>query len=195
MATSCEAVDIFDPKNFRKPSDPRLVSTTADSVLPAIIEVRKPHASEFIRVRPDEGFRFTTSLLAMDSSTKRRSELYLLHPQFEIPPALSHFVHDYLLAQAITLERVPFLYWIKHSDTTWYDSAVEAMNVAQTKWVHVIAAADKQAYVVEPASDDLPDPTWPALTFRDFLERAFAARTVRDLQHPVVRKLLGKHGL
>jgi hypothetical protein len=186
--------DIFDPKNFRKPQDPRLAGDENDGLMvPSVIETRKPRAPEFVRVHKDSDYRSVIPLLAVESATKRREELYFLHPEFEVPPELLPFVHDYMVAFAITRERMPFLYTVRVSDTTWYDSALICMKIAQNQWVHIISQQDKQAYITQPSVDDLPEPSWPVVTFRDLIARAFATRVVKDINHPVVRKLRGAH--
>ncbi|MGB5832080.1 MAG: hypothetical protein WBG92_08825 [Thiohalocapsa sp.] len=48
------------------------------------------------------------------------------------------------------------------------------------------------AYEVFEASGDLPDPTWPELTFTEILKVAFKGRYITEIDHPVVRRLRGE---
>lgn len=41
------------------------------------------------------------------------------------------------------------------------------------------------------AQGDLSEPEWPAYSFEEVLEKAFAGRVIEDEHHPVVRGLLG----
>jgi hypothetical protein len=41
-------------------------------------------------------------------------------------------------------------------------------------------------------ADNLPDPDWPALSFRDLLRIAFKDQFIQTLDHPVLRQLRGE---
>jgi hypothetical protein len=47
------------------------------------------------------------------------------------------------------------------------------------------------AYDVFEAQAELPEPTWPELSFAKILEIAFRDFVIRDGDHPVLRKLRG----
>jgi len=41
------------------------------------------------------------------------------------------------------------------------------------------------------SSPGLPEPQWPEVTFQDLVKIAFKDHFIRDLDHPVVRRLRG----
>jgi hypothetical protein len=48
------------------------------------------------------------------------------------------------------------------------------------------------AYDVFPASADFADPAWPEVDFKQLVQVAFKDRFIRDMNHPVVRRLRGE---
>jgi hypothetical protein len=74
----------------------------------------------------------------------------------------------------------------------WSRTALEALDMAGTKWVRVVANMGLGGYDVYTASGDLPDPTWPDLPFKDLLRIAFKDRFITDRSHPVLRRLRGE---
>lgn len=188
-------INLFDPKNFRKPQDPRLLRGPEQPLLggfPVVIEARKPRKEEFVRVHSNPAYQAVLPLLVPGQPKKRREDnLYFLHPNLAIPSDLEHFVHDHLVAAAITSEGVPFLYTLKCSDTEWYDSGVEAMRQATDHWVHVIPHQAESRYVTVRAIAELGEPRFPDLPLSVYFERAFSKHVIDSLEHPVVRKLRG----
>jgi hypothetical protein len=61
-----------------------------------------------------------------------------------------------------------------------------------TRWVRVAANLHNGCYDVCEATAKLPEPTWPEEDLRAFLHIAFKDRYVRDLDHPVLRRLRGE---
>jgi hypothetical protein len=186
---------MFDPKNLRKPQDPRL-STSAlggkSNGFPLTLEARKPRSSEFVRVRNGEDYQIVTPLLLAEGSKRREdTSLYFLHPEFQIPSEVSHFVRDYQLAAAMTYEGAHFLFATKVNDTEWYDSMLEAMALARERWVHIIADKGLNRHVTEPAVAMLEEPEWPDVSFQEYLQRAFGHRVINSIDHPIMKKLRG----
>ena len=73
-----------------------------------------------------------------------------------------------------------------------YRSALEAADLAQSKWLRVAANMSLGAYEVYEAVSKLPEPEWPSVTFTEILKIAFRERFITDLNHPVVRRLRGE---
>jgi hypothetical protein len=74
----------------------------------------------------------------------------------------------------------------------WNASALMAAEEAMKKWVRVTANMWLGAYDVFTADANLPDPSWPDIDFEGLLKIAFKDRFIKDLDHPVIRRLRGK---
>jgi hypothetical protein len=183
--------DPFDPRNHKKPQDPRLNpgSDPAAHGLPANIEARKPKKPWFIRIHPDPAYRAVLPLYTDDDSKRREGNAYLFTPGLEIPPDLQDLVRDTLVAAAITSSGIPFLYTLNITDSTWYESGVEVFRLATDEWVRVTPADG--CYVPKPPIAKLGEPNFPDVPFRNWLERAFSKRLIKSLDDPLVKKLRG----
>ncbi|MFZ0635273.1 MAG: hypothetical protein WA755_00250 [Candidatus Acidiferrales bacterium] len=183
--------DPFDPRNFKRPQDPRLApgGNSTPAGLPNTIEARKPNKSWFFRIHPDSAYRAVLPLFVDDDSKNRSANSYLFAPDFEVPNDLDGLVRDTLVAAAITCSGTPFLYVLPVSDSTWYESGVEVIRAATEDWIRV--GSKDGGYVITPPVAKLEDPRFPDVPFRDWLERAFGKRLIRSLDDPVVKKLRG----
>jgi hypothetical protein len=74
----------------------------------------------------------------------------------------------------------------------WSRTALEAADLARRGWVRVTANLGLGAYDVFTATGTLPDPDWPALSFRELLRVAFRERFIDSPDHPVLRRLRGE---
>ena len=76
---------------------------------------------------------------------------------------------------------------------SWHSSALEAAKFARERWVRIyfksLAAGQ---YEVLTAKADFPNPEWPEHSMADYLRLAFKDHLISDLNHPVVRRLLGE---
>ena len=184
-------VDPFDPKNHRKPQDPRLNfgSDQPDLALPNTIEVRKPKKSWFIRIHPDPNYRAVLRVFTDDDAKRRENNSYLFAPGLEIPPDLGSLVRDTLVAAAITSSRIHFLYSLSVTDSSWYESGVEVFRRATEEWVRVTPG--EGCYLISPPIAKLEEPNFPNVPFREYLERAFSKRLFKSLDDPLVKRLRG----
>jgi len=186
-----ETDDPYNPARYRKPQDPRLSPGLEQSAgnLPNAIDARKPKKSWFIRVNPDPSYRVILPLYTDDDSKRREGNSYLFDPGIEIPLDLESLVRDTLVVAAITSTGISFLYTLAITDSTWYESGIQAIRLAVEGWVR-ITPSDGCYSVTYPVAV-LPEPRFPNVPFRDYLERAFAKRLIRSLDDPVVKKLRG----
>jgi len=186
-----EIDDPFNPARYRKPQDPRLSLGLEQSAgnLPNAIEARKPKKSWFIRVHPDPSYHVILPLYTDDDSKRREGNSYLFAPGLEIPLDLESLVRDTLVAAAITSTGISFLYTLAITDSTWHDSGMEAIRRAMERWVRITPS--EGSYLVTFPIAALPEPRFPDVPFRDYLERAFAKRLIKSLDDPLVKKLRG----
>jgi hypothetical protein len=73
----------------------------------------------------------------------------------------------------------------------WNRSALEAAEMAQERWIRVVANMSLGANEVYEAVGSLPEPEWPEVGFQEILRIAFKDHFINSLDHPVVRRLRG----
>ena len=155
------------------------------------VPVRKPNRQEFVRVHPEDAWRLQTATLV----TAEDRKTFLVAP--ELWPLLPGDLAPTLLVTAINRQGVVFLWPLKlpSSDgraSDWHVSALEAANLASSKWVKVVANMSLGGYDVFEAQGELDEPEWPDVTFLRLIELAFKDGFIRDENHPVLRRLRGE---
>lgn len=184
-----KAPDPFSPEALRLRQDyPSMVDVKP---ILTTVPVRKPNRQEFVRVHPDDGYQLTTALLEQ----KNDREYYLV--TFDLWEDLVGELVPVKLFTAITRQRVVFLWPCRLPDETgrtnpWWDSGLEAANLAMEKWVRVKSDNSLGAYRIFAAKDQLPDPEWPDVPLGDLLKIAFQGKTIDSLDHPVLKGLRGE---
>jgi hypothetical protein len=156
------------------------------------VPVRKPTRQEFVRVHPDESMRVRVAMIEL----KEEREVFLVMP--ELASEMPGEVTTKILVTAINRQGVLFL-WPVNGDVEengirrnhWNETARTAAEVAQKKWVKVVANMSLGSYEVFEASGKLPDPEWPELSFQEILRIAFKNNLITSADHIVIRKLLG----
>ena len=154
------------------------------------VPVRKPDRQWFIRVHPDPAWRLETAVLEL----KDERETYLVDP--ELWSALPGELIPKVLFTAINRQGVALLWPVRlpgedGRGNAWHRSAIEAANLAMTGWVRIAANMSLGAYDVFEATAELPEPEWPEKDFQALLEIGFKDHYIRDLDHPVIRRLRG----
>ena len=154
------------------------------------VPVRKPQRQEFIRVRDDEQYRLDTGLLEL----KEEREFYMLAP--DIRDDLPGEWFPVRLVTVINRLGIVFIWPLKLESTSgqsnpWYETAIEAANIATQKWVKVVPDMSLGGYQTYVANAKLPEPDWPKHDFQHLLTVAFRDRQIQSMDHPVIRRLLG----
>jgi len=180
--------DPFDPESLKIKSN----FTDQIGVKKVItkIPVCKPDRQCFFRVHSDPTYRLETALVDF----KEEREIYLVEQSLcaELPTE----VVPKVLYYAITRQNNPFLWHIRlpNSDgklDAWNQSALDAAELAQKKWVRCSANMGAGHYDVFEATGNLSEPEWPDLSFKEILKLAFKGRYINSLDHPVIQKLQG----
>jgi hypothetical protein len=185
------APDPFDPASLRLSQDFSVAVGVKKALL--TVPVRKPDKSWFVRVHPDPTYRLQTAVIEL----KEDREIYLVAPALWPELAAEATFRPKLLATAINRQGVVFLWDVNLPRTDgradeWSRTALEALDMASTRWVRVVANMALGGYEVYFASGELGEPTWPELPFRDLLRVAFKDRYITDRSHPVWRRLRGE---
>ena len=181
--------DPFDPAALRL--DQSYADTVGVKKLLTTVPVRKPGRQDFVRVRPDPGYRLTPAAII---EVKEDREVYLVMP--DMAQALPGEFSTATLFTAISRQGTLFLWPVKlprpdGRQNEWHRSAAEGAERAMEKWVRVTSSMSLGAYEIFEASGELPEPVWPDYSFRQILEIAFRDRVVDRPDHPLVQRLQG----
>ena len=155
------------------------------------IPVRKPNRQEFVRVHPDEEMCIQTAVLQL----KEEGETYIIDPDLwsEMPGEIIPIC----LFTTITRQGILTLWPVRlpaddGRQNRWYQSALEAANMAKNQWIRIAANMSLGAYEVFVATGNLPDPEWPDATFQKIMDIAFKDHFIQNFNHPVLSRLRGE---
>ena len=155
-----------------------------------MVPVRKPNRQEFVRVRPEEDFQYSTGVLEL----KEEREIYLVDP--DLWSVLPGEIVPKILLTTISKQGVLTLWPIRLPGEdgrldNWNASAMEAAQLAQSQWVRVAANMSLGGYETFIATGDLPEPEWPEKSMQEIMDIAFKDRYINSEDHPVIRRLRG----
>lgn len=187
--TMSETDDPFDLERLRLSQD--FASTIGVKKALLTVPVRKPTRQQFFRVHPDETYRLATAVLEL----KEEREIYLVDPAIcsEIPGEVS----PRQIFTVITRSGVVSIWPVRMPGEDgrfdeWSRSALEAAQMGMTRWVRMAANMGLGAYEVFEATADQAEPVWPEVSFKRLLEIGFRDKFIRDVSHPVLRRLRGE---
>lgn len=183
------ATEMFDLSRLRLSQD--FGASVGVKKVISTIPVRKPDRQWFVRVHEDAQFRLETAILEI----KEDRETYLVEPA--LWPELAGEIVPKVLLTAINRQGVVFLWPVRlpgedGRQEAWNASALEAANLATRGWVRIAANMSLGAYEVFQANANLPEPVWPEIGLEQIIRVAFKDRFIKDLEHPVLRKLRGE---
>lgn len=181
--------DPFDPASLRLGQD--FSAAVGVKKVLTTVPCRKPNRHEFIRVRAGEEWRVETG--AFEDRVNR--DVYLVERSLWCE--LAGEIYPVCIFLSITRQGNVFLWPCKLPGTdgrsnAWNDSALAAAREAESRWVRVSANMPAGLYDVLVAQDELAEPEWPELKFRDILELAFKDRFIRSVDHPALKALRGE---
>ncbi len=155
------------------------------------VPVRKPNRQEFVRVRAEDDFRLDTAVLEL----KEDREVYLVAPSLhgelfsEIVPVRLYTTINRQGVLTLWNCRLP---GADGKTNPWHESAIQAAELAMTRWVRVASDMPLGAYQPFTAAAVLPDPDWPDYTLARLLEIAFRNAYIDDPDHPALQRLRGQ---
>jgi hypothetical protein len=160
------------------------------------VPVRKPHRQEWVRVHPSEKYRSTFGVINL----KEDGEFYLLTP--EMVRNFADEIVPVTIYTAINKQGALFLWPARMATPSdnkrtalWYNSAIEAAELAMKRSVRVKPNMALGAYEMVVADNPIPenDPVWPDLSFQELLRIGFQKTGcfVDNFDHPVLKQLRG----
>jgi hypothetical protein len=183
--------DPFDPAYLTLSQD--FATATGARKLVTTIPVRKPSKESFVRTHPDEAYRLRTYVLEL----KEAGELYLVAPTLWEALKAEPTVSPRLLVTTVNRDGTLFVWPIRLPGPDgriddWNRSALEAADMARSRWIRVAANMDLRANEITESSAITADPAWPDLSFREILRIAFRDKMISSWDHPVLRRLRGE---
>ncbi len=185
------APDPFDPAGLRLSQN--FAASTGVKKLLTTVPVRKPDKSWFVRVHPDPSYSLETAVIEL----KEDQETYLVERSLWDQLASESTFCPRGFSTSINRQGGLFLWQVKLPGPdgkldNWGRSALEAVELAKTRWIRVGSNMSLGAYEIFAANGELSEPEWPDLPFPEILRIAFKDRFIDSMEHPVLRKLRGE---
>lgn len=180
----------FDPARFRMGT-----SSSKDPVarkVVTLVRVNKAAKQQFVRTRTGDGWRTECAVVHLAGEDR----------PYIVDPSVAHLVaHDMKHVQLrLGIDRQGNLFlWpvplppAEGAENPWNQSQRQVADLAEKRWVRMMSNNAIGAYEALEAGAEIPEPTWPELTFADILEIAFGhGNVIDDRDHPALRKLRGE---
>jgi len=153
----------------------------------------KPDKQAYFRTNPDPQYHLQAAILEL----RDERELYLVTGS--IIEEIRGEVKICELYLGITRQRNLFIVALRVPESSgrrcdaWAFTALEAAQMAKTKWVRQVANMQTGAYDIYEAKVSIPEPEWPTdKTFNQLLAIAFRGAIINSLDHPVLKNLRGE---
>ena len=180
----------FDPARFRMST-----SSSQDPVaqkVVTLVRVSKPANQQFVRTRTGDDWRTECAVVHLAGDDR----------PFIVDPSVAHLVaHDMKHVQLrLGIDRQGNLFlWpvplppAEGAENPWNQSQRQIADLAERRWVRMTSNRTIGAYEAYEASAEIPEPTWPELTFAEILEIAFGhGHVIDDRDHHALRTLRGE---
>jgi len=155
------------------------------------VPVCKPNKQRYVRVNPDNNYKLDCAILSLEDEDRP----YLVAPH--IINVVAQDMKLVTLQLSIDRQGNVFLWPVppvpdEGNDNIWNQSQRQIAVLAERKWVRFSSNRAIGCYEPFVAQGEIPEPTWPDLTFEDILEIAFGKTHIIDSpDHPALRKLWG----
>jgi hypothetical protein len=155
----------------------------------ASFPLMKPLKTKYVRVHPAPEYRMSRILTFTEEES---GEIYYVSPDLEVPASIENHIKLSNLYAAQAHDGTFFIWYIHHSDTSWFRAALKTVSVTTGNWRRVIARKGANTYDLYAPEDAIPEPDWSTLPpFMEMVESGFDDRMIMSIDHPVLRKLRG----
>lgn len=154
------------------------------------ITVDKPPRDQFFMVKDGADYWVPFGLIELE----RSSSFYLVAPGLVRDWLRENDIKSYydcVLCLVVTWHGEPRVWPLKQTTNSWHESAREIAEMAKTGWTKLISDQAASCYVAGTAANQVKKPAWPAESFEEILEKAFAGRIIDSLDHDVIKELRG----
>ncbi len=155
------------------------------------VRVRKPNNQEWFRVHPSKDMRLQSTVLRL----KEEGEYYLIHR--DLREALWDEIQPVMIFTAINHDGAVFLWPVRlpkgdGRTDQFMASDIAIAKLAESKWTRRQWVPENKSHKVSTANGLTDFPVWPDTTFQKLIETAFQDKFIRDLDHPILRRLRGE---
>ena len=180
--------DPFDPASLRLPQDFSVAQKAKKALVAMYVTKPKPHW--WVRVHQEAIYHLLTYTIEMEQGV-----LYVV-PQAVADELIGVIGGGMLKARtmylAVTRRNEPFFWPVpfkgpEDRPNEWTTSMQEAIHLALTQWVRIVANTSMGLYDVYDSEG--PEPVWPTQSMSQLLRIAFKDRVIDTLDHPVVQQL------
>jgi hypothetical protein len=166
-----------------------------------VIAERKPNDQEWFRVHPDREMHQRVFIFTDKVSSEKGSILagktYLVLGSVAREPVIASRIREAVIYPVMTRQNA-LLVWVivqAQPGKDWNDypkSATMAAEIAMTQWILLQNIGGSYGYETWPVDGtQLPPPSWPKLTGKELLKKAFTGRVIDSVNHPIVQALTG----
>ena len=190
MTNEQKPIDPFDPLALR--IDPASGPDLGVKKALVHVPVQKPNRQHYFRTRIDAEYRMPMAILEL----KEERETYAVVPN--VAAALPGETRIVELRLCLTRKGDLYLWPVPlpapdGRENAWHKTARAAAELAETKWVRVVANMGAGCYDIRIADPGVPEPVWPDESFAELLRVAFGGGFLIDsINHPVLQRLLGR---
>lgn len=180
----------FDPARFRM-GGTKSAEPTVHKVLTAV-PTGKPGKQQFVRTHPDVEWRTECGLLKLEGDERpyivdREAAQYVALDVKHVQLRLGIDRQGNLFLWPVPLPATDI------AENAWNLSQRQIADLAERRWVRMTSNRTIGAYEAFEAGGEIPEPTWPELTFAEILEIAFGhGHVIDDRDHPALRTLRGE---
>lgn len=193
MTVGKNTPDPFDPAQFRAPN---ALDGSGDGIRKEFTHIRvgKPKKSRFFKSHTEPTYRLAVNIIEDDSGMVKEEYLVI----GAVTEELIEETKPKLLVFCMDKMGTPFL-WLAPRQVEdgfqranlWNATALEALRLSEQKWVRMAANMAEGAYSIH-TSPSVEEPNWPELPMSELIKLGFGEdRVIRDVNHPVVKRLLG----
>jgi len=161
------------------------------------VPVKKPNKQKFFKVLSGPEWEILVTVLEL----REEGEYYLVTKN--IAPYIIGEVKLVRLNLAYYLDGTPFLIPIPMPEpdnpskwNSWHRSLDTAVKTAMRTWIRAIPDKSSNGYILMEAMGKFQEPILPKdLTLKNYMEIGFRGRIISELDHPVIKHLMGQgHG-
>ena len=185
-----EGPDPFDPERLRL--SPELTASLGLKRALLTIPVRRPPKEWFFRTHEDPRYHLQTLVLEL----KEDRETYLIAPELRDEVIDEPCVRPCILVSCVSRQSKFFFWPLRPPDSSgrrndWVQSALDAVTIAQKKWIRLRPDLELGAYEVIYAEHLTAAPIWPDMPLAQLLRIAFKGKYIDHCDHVVLQQLRG----
>jgi hypothetical protein len=182
---------LLDPSAFRMP----IGAHNSEKRKPGnVLKIAKPRNDDWVRIHPDVEFHWQHIWAREDHNKNVHILLPGLYDQLETQVQRVFAENDFYIAAVLNSD--PIVWRVKHSDTEWFRTMQNAVEIGLSGWVQVQSNMDMNRYDVNPPFMDYEVPDWQEVTSgstaQELFTRVFNGRVIHSINDEALDRIRGK---